>query len=288
MKIHMDIERVAELAVKIKDLSHFLYHSTDELKSQMNQTDWTGLSANDYFRQIHEASNKVHTLAEEFAKTCRDVDQEKEQWFDVDQQGVNRLKQVKIMPKTPEKPTPGMYIGVIADLFENRRYNKKYQEFVKWWKNRTLEERKQYLQSLQERMADRYGMPRVLVVIDDLPDSANGDAKGVNIGGVVMVDVDNLNTDDPWRLIETTFHETRHEYQREAIANYKNNGQIPEGMTQHQVEKWVYENDNYIGGEDSFKDYYNQAIEKDAREFGNDVMKDVLSEMGQGGASGAW
>lgn len=293
MQIHLEPGRVGELAVKIKDLSHFLYHSTDDLKSKMNQTDWTGLSANDYFSKIHDSTSKIHTLAEEFAKTYWDVDQEQKQWVNVDEQGVNRLKRVTIAPKSDEDFSLldrwrkiRKEAGQIGDQIEDHRYNEKYQEFVQWWEKRTIEERNQYLQSLQERMADRYGMPKVLVVIDDLLDPENGDARGVNIDGVLIVDVDNMQTNDPWRLIETLFHETRHDYQREVIANYKSDGLIPEGMTKGQVEKWVYEASHYISPTDNFLDYYYQAIEKDARDFGDEVMKDVLSEMGQGGSGG--
>lgn len=293
MQIHMEPDRVGELAAKIKDLSHSLYHSTDDLQSKLNQTEWAGLSADDYYHQAHEATSKIHSIAEEFAKTYLDVGSEIKQWLNVDEQGVNRLKRVTIPPKADDDLSLldrwrkiRKEAGQLADQIEDLRYNEKYQEFVQWWEKRTIEERKQYLQSLQERMADRYGMPKVLVVIDDLPDPANGDARGVNIDGILVVDVDNMQTNDPWRLIETLFHETRHDYQREVIANYKSSGLIPEGMTQSQVEKWVYEDSHYISGTDNFLDYYYQAIEKDARDFGDEVMKDVLGEINQGGSGG--
>lgn len=284
MNIHMDIERVAELSEKIKELSAFSYQSTDELKTQANQTDWTGLSANDFFRQQLATCGKIHALAEQLAVMYKDVRREKDQWVEVDQQGVNRLKRVVDVPKPRENPTLGVIIDVYTDRYENHRYNEKYEEFVDWWQNRTIEERTLYLQGLQERLADRYGMPRTLVTIYDLPDGVGGQSSG----GVVYLDNDHLINADPWRVIETLFHETRHEYQREVVANYQNNGLIPDGINQNQVEKWIYEFENYIGGEDSFKDYYNQAIERDARNFGDDVMKDFLSEMGQGGSGGGW
>lgn len=286
MKIHMDTDRVAELALKIKDLSHFLYHSTDDLESKMNQTDWSGLSANDYFRQVHEASNNIQTMAEVAARSFRDVIEEMRQWTEVDQQGINRLKNVRVEPKVPDRSlTPGMIVDGVADLIEDNRNSKEYKEFVKWWNSQSVEERKEYLQSLQERMADRYGMPRTLITIDDLPKDVNGQS----FGGLLYVDIDHLVDGDPWRVIETVFHETRHEYQQEVIANYQNNGQIPEGMTQNQVEEWAYEYDNYIDGNDSLKDYYYQAIEKDARNWGDDVMQAVLNEMVHGGSGGgAW
>ena len=159
-------------------------------------------------------------------------------------------------------------------------YINKYNEFNAWWKTLSNEDKTQYLQSLQERMADRYGMPRRLVVIDDI-------VGGLSIGGAIVIDVDDLNA-TPWRVIELMFHETRHEYQREVVANFQDNRVIPDGMTKQQVERWVDNYTDYKKPDDNFRDYYYQAIERDAREFGEDVMKDFLSEMGQGGSGGGW
>lgn len=291
MTVRMVTEQVEDMAVKLKDLSHVVYHATDQLKSQANRGFWTGASAEDFTQQINATCSRLHGLAEEAVKLYMDVVREEEEWITVDQQGVNRLKQICIAPRTPgNEPSFRMGMDYLADKFEDGYYDRRYKNFVNWWKTQSVDERKQYLQELQNRLADRYGMPRVMVVIDDLQDGS-GDMQGVNIGGVLIVDVDNLNKDDPWRLLETTFHETRHEYQREVAVNYQNSGQIPEGMTKQQVEKWVYEldGDNYVNGEDNFSDYYNQAIETDARDYGDILMKDALNDMDQGGSGGgAW
>jgi len=288
----MVTEQIEDLAAKLKDLSQMIYESSDQLKSQANRNSWTGSSAEDFAQHIHASCGKLHGLAEEAVKLYLDMAREEEEWINVDQQGVCRLKNVCVAPRTPENNiTIGIGMDYLSDKIEDYRYDRRYKNFMNWWKTQSIDERKQYLQELQNRMADRYGMPRALLVIDDLEDSGTTDTQGVNIGGILVLDVDNLNTDDPWRLIETAFHETRHEYQREVAADYQNTGQIPEGMTKQQVEKWVYELDsgNYINGEDNFVDYYYQAIETDARKYGDILMKDALNEMDQGGSSGgAW
>lgn len=277
MKIHMDTDRVYTLKDKISAFSGFLYESTEGLKSQTNQFAWAGESADDFVRRNHIICDRIHLLAEEVARKYMDLDLEIDQWVDVDQQGANRLKRVDIVPKTPEY-TDEMRDDYKADKWEDRLYAIRHHKFNQWWKDQTLAEKKQYLQDLQEHMAERYGMPKVLIGIDDLPEMG-GDLVGVSIGGAILLDVDNLNTNDPWRLIEFTFHETRHEYQQQVVANYESTGKVPEGMSNIQVEKWAYEFDNYINGKDSFKDYFNQEIERDARLFGDEVMKDVLREM---------
>ena len=292
MTMRMVTDQVEDIAVKLKDLSQIIYEATDLIKSQVNRNLWTGASADEFTQHVNASSSKLHVLAEEAVKLLLDVVREEEEWINVDQQGVYRLKKICIAPRTPEsKITLGIGVDIIADKIEDAQYNLAYKNFVNWWKTQSADERKRYLQELQNRLADRYGMPRVLVVVDDLQDPGNGDLRGVNIGGVLVLDVDNVNTDDPWRLIETTFHETRHEYQREVAANYQTTGQIPEGMTEQQVEKWVYEldGDNYVQGEDNFVDYYYQAIETDARKYGDILMKDALNELNQGGSGGgAW
>lgn len=275
MKIHMDTERVYGLKEKISAFSGFLYDSTEGIKSQINQIAWTGASAEDFVQRNLATCNRIHLLAEEVARKYLDLEFEIEQWVDVDKQGVNRLKGVEEVSKSPEF-TDEMWDEYNADKRENRLYRIIHFKFNQWWKDQTLAEKKQYLQDLQERMAELYGMPKVLLGFDDLPENG-GDSVGISIGGAILLDVDNVNSMDPWRLIEFTFHETRHEYQQQVVNNFQNSGQLPVDVTQNQVEAWAAEFKNYIKPDDNFRDYYNQAVERDARDFGDEVMKDVLT-----------
>jgi len=293
MQIKMVTDLVAELEQKMLQLGRDTYESSDQLLSSVNRDFWQGRGADEFKQRAREVCNKLHLFAEEITKLGFALSLEKEEWIRVDQEGINRLKKNVIKP-SPVKEVPyDKQWNDTWDYFEDRHYDKKYALYEKWWQSQSLEDRKKYLQDLQNRMADRYEWPRMLLVVDDLPDSDKGDFKGVNLGKLMIIDVDNMNTDEPWRLIETTFHESRHEYQRDVMANFLNNGQVPNGMTQKQVEEWVYENNHYISGIDNFADYYHQAIETDARKFGDIVMKDVLDDLGNdgihgSGTSGSW
>lgn len=287
MEVRMVTEQVENFSDKIRLLSIHLYDSTEEILNASKRDFWDGPAAEEFIQSLKGVCSQLHRMAEDATRLYMDVAQEENEWITNDQQGVLRLKEICVVPPVKNNLTIDIVGDYIADKVEDYMYDKRYRNFKSWWKSQTLEEKKKYLQDLQNRLADRYGLPRMLIVVDDLPDK-NTDSIGLNIGGVFIIDEDNMNTDDPWRLIETTFHESRHEYQREVIANYQESGRIPDGMTQEQVEKWVNESENYISGTDNFADYYHQAIETDARKFGDIIMKDVLGEMGNLPGGSSW
>ena len=301
MKIRMETELVNELVNEILQFSRDTYAASESLSFLVKREAWLGNSADHFWEQLSQIHEKLHLAAEESTKLCLSLSKEREQWEEVDNQGVYRLKN-SIPPEKAKKDVPWWFtaklgFGQIADAVENYKYNKDYQRFTQWWNNQSIDEKKAYLQDLQDRWADELGWPRMLVVADDLEDPlGGGDAQGLNIDGILIVDIDNFDTDDPWRLMETMFHESRHQYQREAIANFLNSGQIPDGMKKSEIEQWAYEmkEENYIPPSDDFESYYNQAIEKDARKWGDIVMKDVLDEMendpwlNTGSGGGSW
>jgi hypothetical protein len=292
MQIKMVTDQVSELREKLLQLSRDTFERSDQILSSSDSNIWQGSDADEFMQRIRAVCNRLHLLAEDATKLGYAVSQEQEEWIKVDQEGVNRFKGIRAVPRSPQASSLDIELDKFSNNVENFYFDHRYKEFKKWWETQNLDGKKKYLQDLQNRMADRYDWPRMLVVIDNLPD-VNGDSRGLNLGKLMLVDVDNMNTDEPWRLIETAFHETRHEFQRDVVINFQNNGQIPDGMTQKQVKKWVYEltDDHYINGEDNFADYYHQAIETDARKYGDIVMKNVLEEMGNNGASGggsAW
>ncbi len=291
MQIKMVTDTVLEMEQKLLQLSRDVYEVSDQISSAANQNIWQGPTADEFRQRVFDLRKNLHGLAEDATKLYLAVGHEREQWLQVDEEGMLRLKGICKVPKPPQDPSTDIIIDYGSDLIEDVYYDWRYKNFQKWWSQQTPEERLEYLQNMQNRMADRYGWPRMLVVVDDLVDPKDGDARGVNLGGVMVIDADNVNTDNPWRLIETLMHETRHEYQRDVVSNYQANGSVPDGMTKEQVEKWAYEysDDHYVQPEDNFSDYYHQAIETDARDYGDRVMDDVLNEMGNStGGGGAW
>lgn len=294
MQIRMITEQIEELAARMRLLSLDLFEAANQIQLAARQrSNWDGPVAQQFSQRLDRVGSKLHLFAEEATKLYLDAAFEEDEWITTDQQGVIRIKRARQLPPQGSDPSLGRQIDYLSDEIENYIFDKRYQNFKNWWESQSLDDKKKYLQELQNRLADKYGMPRMLLVIDDLPDGANTDFRGLNIDRILILDLDNLNTDDPWRLIETMFHETRHDFQRQAVAVFNSTGQVPQGLTKEQVEQWAYEltPGNYIDGTENFEDYYNQALEKDARKYGDIYMRAVLDEMGQtagGSGGGAW
>ncbi|MCX6056703.1 MAG: hypothetical protein NTW69_00915 [Chloroflexi bacterium] len=133
-----------------------------------------------------------------------------------------------------------------------------------------------YLNEHQRKIAEKYGFDPMTITAEDLDDS-NGDSRGENRGNLMVIDVDNLNNDDPWRVLETVAHESRHEYQEHIVDQYRADGTIPEGMTGKQIEAWGKNFKDYKEPGDDFESYWGQAVESDARNFGDEYMNEVLA-----------
>jgi len=71
-------------------------------------------------------------------------------------------------------------------------------------------------------------------------------------------------------LVDTLAHEHRHEYQHEAIAN-------PErfGISEEKALEWQQNFDDYISDIDDPEGYWNQPVERDAREFADKVVEQM-------------
>jgi hypothetical protein len=294
----MHTDQVGKLEGTILQFSRDSYNFSELLSSLVGRESWQGNVADYFWDQLTAVSKKLHLSAEELTKLSLALGREREQWEDVDNQGVFRLKN----SAAPQRPA-GEYswwfqgrlvVEGVGNLIEDYKFNKDYIRFKQWWETQSIDERKVYLQNLLNRKADQLGWPRMLIVADDLVDPTTGDAKGLNMDEILIIDIDNLKSDDPWRVMELMFHENRHQFQREAVSNYLDSGVIPDGMSKREIQKWADEMENYVSGYDDFESYYNQAIEKDARKWGDDIMKDVLDEMSEdpwlngGSGGGGW
>ena len=297
MTIRMEIEQVSKLYDRCLEFTQNTYHSSEVFSSLNNRGIWQGDVADYFWEQLKNICDQLHLTSEDAAKLSYALYLEKTQWEEVDNQGVYRIRGTNLSGRSSKDPSwlfkQKRKIEDRVDEVENLIFNKDYKRFKEWWQTQSIDEKKAYLQNLQNEYADRMGWPRMLIVTDDLIDPANGDFRGVNLDEIMIIDIDNINTDEPWRLMETMFHETRHQYQREVVSNYQSDHFVPPGMTQDEVEKWVYESEHYIDGNDDFEGYYKQSIESDARKWGDIVMKDVLDDMKDdpwlnSGGGGGW
>ncbi len=289
MPIHMLTEEIAALEARLKQLGVDMFDGSGDLKNALSWSAWEGPGAEEFRAELRAVCARLGKLADEAVHLSLAVTREREQWLETDLRGVKNLKGICDPPRRTQDPSLGVVVDEMVNLVEDAYYRKRYEEFTKYWDTLDRDQKQEYLQSLIDRLAKKYGWPKTMIVLEDLDDSS-GDARGVNVGGgVIVLDTSNVDGGNPWRVIETAVHENRHEYQRQAIEAFKQDGSVPDGMTRDQVEQWVSESDNYTSPDDDFEKYYNQAVERDARDQGDQAMKDFLDEWDHpSGGGGAW
>ncbi len=162
------------------------------------------------------------------------------------------------------------------------------------------DERRATLEEMAETLADDYGLDDFEIRYEDLEDEdgdgADDDPQTNSHGSwsdddrVLRIDVNDL--DDP-AIINTMAHEVRHAGQHENVrdadpglidqalidAGLKDDPfDPPPGVHREQVEDWRDNFDDYQRAEDDFDDYWNQPVEADARESGEDYLDDLTGE----------
>ncbi len=160
------------------------------------------------------------------------------------------------------------------------------------WANMSTDERLVFLQDQHDALAKKYGIEPVKIYFEDLPDLAGQDALGVTKGvtgllGVIgqlllgekgkqhiAIDIDNINSDDPWEIQNTLMHETRHVMQYYFVEH---SDQRPANITEEQIKSWRDNFDNYRRPEDDFQAYRDQPVEQDARNFGDQYVTDYYN-----------
>lgn len=182
-----------------------------------------------------------------------------------------REKEVPEVNETPENP------DMISEIDEARSdqlaeiLNEVIdKEVIANWDNLSLFERADLINEYYARAGEALGIHNTKVIFEEIPSEPGIITNGYNNGdGSLHINIELLK--DPSQLeqiLETTTHEMRHQFQTEAVANPERFPDIPQDV----LDTWNYEFHNYIDGSYSFEDYYNQAIECDARDFADKVV----------------
>ncbi len=157
---------------------------------------------------------------------------------------------------------------IMAEIFTD--------EVVSNWENLSIEERTGYLNEYYITSGQALGIETKGVYVEDLQALYGAGTTGVNCGdGYIGIDITRVA--DPSQLkdlLDTATHEMRHQLQTDAIRNPDAFPDIP----RETIEKWEYEFINYIDPSYDFEGYENQAIETDARAFGDEVVNDFMSD----------
>lgn len=139
------------------------------------------------------------------------------------------------------------------------------------WKQLTNIEKLGILQTVTNIEAVYLGIPYELTVgAAALKDNVVG---GYNDSThSVLVDLDSLENDSAYELLDTILHEARHAYQHSLISLYHAVPEYKQLLVFKEVQQYDAEFSNYTHGssDETFDDYYYQACEEDARSYADE------------------
>lgn len=161
----------------------------------------------------------------------------------------------------------GLVSEIMGEIFTD--------EVISNWENFSVEERASYLNEYYARAGEALGIDTKGVYVDDLWEKHGVGTRGINAGdGYLGIDIRLVA--DPTelkQLLITTTHEMRHQLQTDAL---RNPDAFPD-ISQETLDQWQYEFTHYVDPAYDFEGYQSQAIETDARAFGEEVVNDFLS-----------
>lgn len=152
------------------------------------------------------------------------------------------------------------------------------------WRNLSEEEKMDYFQSLENCMAMESNRGSCKVNGKFLYTGEEGVVLGAYNPETREIDINvsqfdecSLYGKEPGRLTQTCLHEGRHALQHQVAEGTVN---YPDSKA---AEEWKHnlEADNYISYERNPKAYYNQPVERDAREFAETRYAALLAEKGK-------
>ena len=141
------------------------------------------------------------------------------------------------------------------------------EEVVSNWPDLPAETKEALLDEYAARLSESLGIDTLDVIVDyDIEPGTLGYTNGHD--GTIHINAEYVNSGtDLTTILNTVAHETRHCFQQEAINHPEKYPDIPQEL----IDRWDYENNNYIDGSYDPFGYAYQDIEIDARNFGEDV-----------------
>lgn len=161
---------------------------------------------------------------------------------------------------------------IMADVFS--------EDVLSNWSEMSVDEKSAKLNEYYIRAGENLGIQTKGVIIETMPCETPGMVNfGYNSGdGYIHLNADVLN--DPTQfsqILDTATHEMRHQFQSDVLAAPHNFSDIPQDV----MAAWEYELDprNYISPDYDYQGYYEQAIERDARDFAEDVLRTYTQKL---------
>lgn len=137
------------------------------------------------------------------------------------------------------------------------------------WNNLSEQERIDALQVVADIETNHLGIAPVVVANKALEAHATGTYQHPQ--RVVYIDMFRHGDDEPIEAIITILHECRHAFQYDCVdsLDWEDQG-TQNGIYYAQARQWRYEQDHYIFSTESEEGYYDQAIERDARQYADE------------------
>jgi hypothetical protein len=272
--IHMDTEQTRQTAVQLIQAADQLERQAGAVLNMVRGIPWESDGRDQYVAELSLLVKTLLTSAEQVRTLGLQVQREVDEWLTIDDAGEQKF--ISIITKIG-------IIGTISGmLIQDAWWEFQYADFKEWWSSLDQSQKKQYLQWQYSKIVKRLGAPAIPVSFENLPDDG-GDTRGKNTGDRIIIDTDNLSSDEPWRLIETLAHEARHTYQNQVVQQFNATGKFPDGLTEAKVKSWVNDQGtNYIKPEDDPEGYWTQPVETDSRDYGGSYMQEVFNNQDWG------
>jgi len=289
----------------------------DRLRRVLRNLDWEARQRSGVDGFVNQACHRAAALAVEAQDLSRYLRSTAEGFLQADNQGVQLIAElprpaivsspasvaviigISLLPLALVVSIP--IIGVISNVGRKLTATDLMREHVEdtsnalkdvpgltqaEWAKLNNDERLGVLQRVEDALAATQGRSSVKIQKASLESGTNGVYRSSEIPPFIDIDEDLLATGDLHATLTTLAHESRHAYQHHATENADFH---PDAA---QVESWRsnFDEGNYIEPEKNPKGYWNQPVERDARDFGDyfadqiarqSVGKELVEEFGE-------
>lgn len=260
--IHMETDMVQAVAVKLDQTSLEIHQEISALRNSIRSMNWQGGGSDEFFRDFKRLEESFANLSEQGVLLSRRIKSEMDEWI-----------LVASVLVAGSSPIVNQREKAISDTRMSIQDS---------WKDMSFEDREKWLEDWYKKLCKKLGIPPTDFKVEDLPDPENGDYRGVyNNGGIfgwfrsLTVDADNVKADDPFSVMDTVGHETRHQYQHYLVDHPDKR---PADISEDTIKSWKDNFDNYKRAENDYEAYRNQPIEVDARQAGERAGTEYVRE----------
>ncbi|MCI6996192.1 MAG: hypothetical protein MR936_05190 [Eubacterium sp.] len=151
------------------------------------------------------------------------------------------------------------------------------EDVIASWSELSLDEKAEKLNEYYTKAGDKLGINTKGVIVEPMNTEPGDTLLGYNSGDG-YIHLNSFVLDDPsmlGKVLETATHEMRHQFQHDVVVNPSQFQDISNDT----IEKWIYEQNNYISPEYDYQGYYEQDIEADARNYAENVVKSFMNKM---------